>query len=102
MAQRRRERTTPSLEGRAKGESENGIIVSEDNADKDRDEAIVGGVGEVPETPVGIQAMDEGEGGTRDELRTAMDEMEVGEDNMDEGKMEEAEGDDTEAEGGGD
>ena len=45
----------------------------------------MGGVEEVPETPRGRQAMEEGEGGASNNIRTTMTEMVLGEYKMDEG-----------------
>ena len=53
MAQRRRERTAPALEGKKEEKLEDRSIAAAEKEDRDGDEAAVGGVGEVPEPPGG-------------------------------------------------
>ena len=54
---------------------ENGSMVTADDKVRDRDEAAVGGVGEVPEPPWRRHATEEGKGGASNNLRTAMEGM---------------------------
>ena len=64
-----------SPEGRAEEELDYGSIRTEDDADRCIDSASVGGVGEVPVPPGGVQLTEECEGGESEELRTAMEGM---------------------------
>ena len=50
-------------------------MVTADDKVRDRDEAAVGGVGEVPEPPWRRHATEEGKGGASNNLRTAMEGM---------------------------
>ena len=93
LAQRRQERTVPAPAGRAKEELEDGSKVASEDEDREREEAAVGGVGELPAPPGRKQTTKEGEGRPSNEIRTTMEEIDVGEDKMDEGGVKEAEGD---------
>ena len=75
---------------RSEKKSEDRSIVSLENADRDQNADLVGGVGEVPVPPGGLQAPKEGEVGASNELKTVMEEVEVGEDEMDEGEEKDA------------
>ena len=64
---------------------EDGIKAAVDDADRDGDAAVVGGVVGVSDPPGGTQATEEGKGKAINNLITSMEELEVGEYKMDEG-----------------